>query len=168
MRPTQEQWSHKCGMYYDRGDEVKDVELMDKSTTNIFYENTLYSNVEIYMYINEKWDGKVEDTVNVNIFAYSYMTVSDLGIRIRTCREDKSITRIIVMYKYFKISVYRNTTNSMVNNIRTFVEDVYEFFSKNIINDTNVALFQTKFLVKTKFLFNLPVLYAVCRKLKLL
>jgi hypothetical protein len=167
MRPTNNQWSHKCKLYYDRDDEVKDVELMDKHTTTILYEDILYSDVELYMYMAEKQAD--DDTVNVNIFAYGYMAVTDMGIRIRTRNHNKqNVESIIVVYKCFKISVLHNATNSVVNNIRTFVEDVYEFFSKNIINDTNVVLFQTKFLVKTKILFNLPVLYAVCEKIKLL
>ena len=167
IRPTNSQWNHKIKLYYEHGDEVKDVELMDKSTTTILYEDTLYSNVELYMYMAEKQED--DDTVNVNICAYRYMSVTDMGIRIRTRNElkCKCVKSIIVLHQCFNINVLHNASNSVVNNIRTFVEDACEFFSKNIINDTNVVLFQTKFLVKTKILFNLPVLYTVCKKIKL-
>ena len=165
MRATNSQWSHKCKLYYEREDEVKDVELMDKRTTTILYDDTLYSDVELYIYMSEK---QYEDDININICAYGYMTVSDMGIRIRNYEQKDIESSFLVLHKQFEINVLHNATNSVVNNIRALVDDAYEFFSENIINDTNIVLFQTKFLVKTQILFNLPVLYAVCSRIKLL
>ena len=51
-----------------------DVELMQKSTTTILYEDTLYSHVELYMYMAEKQ----YNVVNVEICAYAYLCDSYL------------------------------------------------------------------------------------------
>jgi hypothetical protein len=107
--------------------------------------------------MGEKQEG---DTINVNICAYAYMSMIDMAIRIRNSKINSG--------KVVEILVLHNASNSLVNHIRTLVEDACEYFSTNIINDTNVVLFQTKFLVKTKILFNLPVLYAICKKANLL
>jgi hypothetical protein len=69
--------------------------------------------------------------------------------------------------RMLQIVVEHNVSNSLVNNIRMLVEDVCKFFSENIFNHTNVIYFQKKFLVKTKILFNLPVLYTICKKANL-
>jgi hypothetical protein len=163
MCATNSQWNHKIKLYYEREDEVKDVELMDKRTTTILYDDTLYANVELYLYMAEK---QYEDDINILLCAYGYMTMSDMVIRIRNYKQKDS--SFLVLHKQFEINVLHNTTNSVVNNIKAFVDDAYEFFSENIINNTNIVLFQAKFLVKTRILFNLPVLYTVCSRIKLL
>jgi hypothetical protein len=44
MRSTKNQWCYRFIF-------LADAELMHKSTTTILYDDTLYSNVELYMYM---------------------------------------------------------------------------------------------------------------------
>jgi hypothetical protein len=66
-----------------------------------------------------------------------------------------------------EIRLEHNVSNRLVDNITKFVFDACKFFSKNTLNNTNITYFQNKFLVETKILFNLPVLYNICKKVGL-
>jgi hypothetical protein len=136
----------------------EDFELMQKCTTTILYDDTLYSDVELYMYMAEEQCERYEacNFVNVQICAYAYLCLTKVTIHIGQ-KEDEVI----------EIRLEHNVSNRLVDNVKKFVFDACKFFSENTLNNTNITYFQRKFLVKTKILFNLPVLYNICKKVGL-
>ena len=104
MRPTKNQWCYRF-MF------LADAELMHKSTMNILYDDTLYSNVELYMYMAEK---QYDSFINVNICAYAYICLTNVAIHVHHHHERNE-------EKVVEITLEHNVSNSLVDNIRILV-----------------------------------------------
>lgn len=151
IRPTYNQWLGQFGQNCLRR---SDRNPMQKFTTNILYDNTLYSNVELYMYMSKT---QRDTFINVEIYAYGYLLSTQIGIYFEHCTNGAG-------EKVIEINLEHNGGESLIENTKLLVEDSYEFFSENLFTHTNVINFQQMFLAKTNILFNIPLLYAICKR----